>query len=147
MGDCEFYNEIERIIPCDGTPNAYATEYGYRYCNRFAQFSSDFTSEVSNIPNNINNYSYFGFPHRQGQMWVNGVRPCLQRAIINTVIDPATTCKILKDAAFDSHPLCYVKMEPSFCNVVLKPGNWDGFYNVFIFSDLFTEESKKQVFV
>ena len=53
MGDCEFYNEIERIIPCDGTPNAYATEYGYRYCNRFAQFSSDFTSEVSNIPSII----------------------------------------------------------------------------------------------
>ena len=49
VGDCEFYNEIERIIPCDGTPNAYATEYGYRYCNRFAQFSNDFTSKVSNI--------------------------------------------------------------------------------------------------
>ena len=94
----------------------------------------------------------------QGQAWINGVRPCLQRAIIDTVIDSSTTCLQLKNAAFDTHPDCYVKTNPSFCSVFWDgPGdwetNWDGLYNVFeIRQDLlpgtrYFRESAKQVFV
>ena len=94
----------------------------------------------------------------QGQAWINGVRPCLQRAIIDTVIDSSTTCLQLKNAAFDTHPDCYVKTNPSFCSVFWDgPGdwetNWDGLYNVFeIRQDLspgsrYFKESAKQVLV
>ena len=50
VGRCEFYNEVERIIPCDSSSEPYATQYGFRYCERFALYSSDFTLDVWLFP-------------------------------------------------------------------------------------------------
>ena len=90
----------------------------------------------------------------QGTEWVQGSRKCLQKALIDPVLEDGATCASLRDAGFDSRPLCYEKN--NFCssiarrqeNIVPRPENIDALrdiYNLTQKRDDDTLEARKQV--
>ena len=48
-GDCEFYDEVERILPCGA--NGYVEGHAKHYCDRFDALIDTFNNKVCNIKN------------------------------------------------------------------------------------------------
>ena len=89
----------------------------------------------------------------QGKSWVQDSRKCAQRALIQPILKGAT-CDTLRDAGFDSQPLCYAKNK--FCNnmawrqtnIVPRPANINALrdiYDLTLKRDADTLKTRKQV--
>ncbi len=120
--DCSWYREcLEVRYPCEGTEGGYAIEYAERYCNLFNDHSSDFT--------------------QSGRLWVDGVRKCLQVALVPSLRPWITkTCADIRSDALDSHPGCYLTPglgAPSICNLPCSDV-WRAFWVVNVIGDAFT---------
>ncbi|KAL9039043.1 MAG: hypothetical protein Q9214_005036, partial [Letrouitia sp. 1 TL-2023] len=91
---CDFYrNCAEGQLGCG--PGGYPLAYGEKNCNKF-----------------VKNLKYFS---AAGREWIFGTMLCLQTAMV-PVLEPCTaTCSSFENAAFDSHPGCYVKS--GFCGL------------------------------
>ena len=88
--DCNWYREcLERRYQCEGTDYSYAIEYTRKnFCNLFSNYN-DFSNNGSN--------------------WVDGVRKCLQVALVPSMRPwVKETCEDICRDAFNSHPRCYV---------------------------------------
>lgn len=120
--DCNWYRDcLEERYPCQGTEDDYAIMYAERYCNLFIDSYNDFSAS--------------------GQMWVDGVRKCLQVALV-PLLRPwlSKTCAEISQRAFDSHPDCYLNPgsgAPSICDLPCTDA-WTAFYVVNIVGDAFT---------
>ena len=85
----------------------------------------------------------------QGQAWIVGVRRCLMQSIINSDLysTNGTTCKQLKDFAFNSHPNCYVSN--GFCSDILVSTLCQNLVclgaEVFVYRDFFNKQALDQV--
>ncbi|XP_052787856.1 uncharacterized protein LOC128222783 [Mya arenaria] len=110
--ECNWYKEcLEERFPCVGTEASYAISYGEKFCNLYSE-------------------NYNGFD-KIGQDWIDGVRKCLQVALV-PLIRPYNTpsCGEIKTLAFQSHSKCYVDPfpdAPSFCDI-----GWSNFFRVLI---------------
>lgn len=101
--DCSWYSAcLERAIPCGA--EGYALGFGEKYCTAFR------AGAFSNA----------------GKIWVTKVMQCLQRALVDDVVEvgafatsPASSavCKATFDKAFASHPACYTAKEASICDL------------------------------
>jgi len=120
--DCSWYRDcLEERYPCEGTEGGYAIEYAERYCNLFNDHYNSFSPS--------------------GQMWVNGVRKCLQVALV-PLLRPwlSKSCSDIRTEAFDSHPDCYVNPAsgaPSICSLSCSDV-WKAFYLVNVVGDALT---------
>lgn len=100
---CEWYKDcLEKRYNCVGTEADYAIKYALKFCELYNS-----------------NYDYFSL---KGKNWINGVRKCLQLALVqylrpNNKLD----CESLKNKAFESHAPCYLipsgKETPSLCDL------------------------------
>ena len=97
-GACDFYERcLEAAIPCG--PTGYALGYGKKYCSRFH-------ADVYNMS-------------AAGKHWVAGTLVCLQKALVPALqTKQPLACDALIDAAFDTHPACYV--DNGFCTLPLE---------------------------
>lgn len=89
--DCSWYrNCLEKRHKCEGTSHAYAISYAEKYCKLYGKYYDNFLKD--------------------GKKWIDGVRRCLQVALV-PMIQPEveTTCAEIKDTAFKSHGDCYIK--------------------------------------
>lgn len=90
--DCHWYREcLEARYPCEGSNAGYAIEYAEKFCNLYSENYNDFTTS--------------------GRAWVDGVRKCLQVALVpflRPFVAAKKTCSDLRTEAFDSHPDCYI---------------------------------------
>ncbi|KAF1990724.1 hypothetical protein K402DRAFT_202489 [Aulographum hederae CBS 113979] len=94
---CTFYrNCAEPTSECG--ESGYPLKYGERNCMKFT--------------NNINRFT------KQGREWITNTMHCLQVAMV-PVLQTCPSCNSLRDAAFASHPDCYVNS--GFCSL----GCWD----------------------
>lgn len=85
---CDWYQTCaEGTMKCGS--DGYPLHYGLRMCRRFEADLGAFT--------------------QQGQTWVWAVMNCLQKALIEPVGKCGATCASVNKAAFDSHPVCYLK--------------------------------------
>lgn len=89
--DCSFYKEyLEEKFKCGS--NGYPIGYGFKYCNRFLEYFSNFSST--------------------GKQWVEDTLVCLKQKLVvpyNTFDEKnKDTCDKIKNYAFDSHVQCYV---------------------------------------
>jgi hypothetical protein len=96
---CDFYQTwLEPQIPCG--PKGYAMGYGYHYCRKFMARIDHFSD--------------------RGKVWMTEAMLCLQdylRGYMAEQGDQLPSCRVLKKAAFDSHPACYTSGEVSFCEL------------------------------
>ena len=120
--DCSWYREcLEARYPCSGTEDGYAIEYAERYCNLFIDNYNDFT--------------------QSGRSWVDGVRKCLQVALVPSLRPWITkNCAEIRADAFNSHPGCYLTPgsgAPSMCDLSCKDV-WKVFYVVNVIGDALT---------
>jgi hypothetical protein len=83
---CEFYQCLESEYHCG--PTGYPIGYGYKYCEAYADASSQFSSK--------------------GQAWISKTRLCLQQALVKDATCKSS-CKVVSGDAFASHKSCYVK--------------------------------------
>ncbi|UNI17924.1 hypothetical protein JDV02_004231 [Purpureocillium takamizusanense] len=84
---CDFYtNCAEDTLHCGS--GGYPIRYGAKNCGRFAH--------------NLDGFS------PSGQAWIWSVMTCLQWALVEPVGRCGATCQVIEDAAFESHPACYV---------------------------------------
>ncbi|CAG8752716.1 23832_t:CDS:2, partial [Cetraspora pellucida] len=84
---CDFYTScIENKFHCgnDGYPLA----YGFKYCNRFASSLNLFSDA--------------------GKKWVVNTIICLQRSLVSTYENDASTCSDIMNIAYISHTPCYI---------------------------------------
>lgn len=94
---CDFYTRCaEEALECGA--GGYPIRYGAKNCHRFQANLKDFSA--------------------QGQNWIWGTMTCLQKALIGPVGQCGATCKSVEDAAFKSHPQCYV--DNGVCNLPLN---------------------------
>ncbi len=94
--NCAFYRAcLEPAHPCGAA--GYALGFGEPLCYLFIDHRSDFTPA--------------------GQLWLQGVRTCLQRALSVEMATPVTSCDALADTAFASHTSCYTQADNSFCQL------------------------------
>lgn len=112
--DCNWYrNCLEVRYPCDGTADGYAIEYALKYCNLYSDNYNDFSPA--------------------GRLWVDGVRKCLQLALVPSLRPfMHTTCADLKRNALRSHSGCYITPAsgaPSICNIPCLD-SWKAFWIV-----------------
>ncbi|CAF1066486.1 unnamed protein product [Brachionus calyciflorus] len=122
VGDCEFYQELENEKKC-GT-NGYLSRYGFKYCKKFGE--------------NIDSFN------KEGQKWVDGVRMCLMKKLLNSDI---SNCNELESFAFDTHVDCYLNPghgAKSMCEL-LQMQNFIGLWNVYDFKDFLSINAIKQV--
>jgi hypothetical protein len=87
---CTFYSAcLEARFHCG--PSGYPLGYGLRYCDAFAAVRGRFSAA--------------------GQAWIGTVMLCLQDALVpyETGAEPVDGCAALKEAAFATHPVCYVR--------------------------------------
>ncbi|KAJ7388473.1 hypothetical protein OS493_037383 [Desmophyllum pertusum] len=88
---CDWYrNCLEKKYPCEASSNAYAIRYAEKFCRLYDQRLSLFSLD--------------------GQKWVDGVRKCLQVALVPLLrpwLEP--TCEDIRQKAFSSHTPCYLK--------------------------------------
>lgn len=116
---CTFYSSCaEASLPCGAS--GYAIGYGLKNCNNFMQRLSHFSPA--------------------GQAWIFAVMTCLQKFLIGgPLVQCGLTCGKLKDAAFGSHPGCYVAS--GVCD--LPVGDWVQLV-ITIRADLLTLDTLKQ---
>ena len=99
---CDWYlNCLEKKYPCEGSRTAYAITYAKRFCRMFEGLSIKFSAD--------------------GQKWMDGVRKCLQVALV-PLLRPWTTptCSEIRQTAIASHSSCYLKPDkdvPSICDL------------------------------
>lgn len=115
-GNCSWYREcLEARYPCEGTEDGYAIEYGEKFCNLFSSAS------------NYNDFS------TDGRAWIDGVRRCLQLALVPSLMPwSSRTCGDIRRAAFTSHAECYLAPAsgaPSACELSWSD-LWRGFWIV-----------------
>ena len=123
---CDFYKTcLEDEYQCGA--NGYPVGYGYKYCSKFLE--------------NINQFS------ESGQTWIKNTLVCLKKALLPLVDQSSTTCQIIHDTAFDSHPKCYVLN--GFCDLFFDPvhilTNVKGLLEVYEIKDLAQPISFKQM--
>ena len=99
---CDWYrNCLEKKYPCEASSNAYAITYAATFCRLFEERRAKFSSE--------------------GQQWMDGVRKCLQVALVPLLRPWANpTCKEIRERAFASHTPCYLEPDkdvPSICDL------------------------------
>ena len=99
---CSWYRDcLEKKHPCTGQRDDYAIKFAEKFCLLYE-----------------NKYNLFSV---KGQEWVDGVRKCLQVALV-PIIRPnfKGNCKDIKKQGFDSHAPCYVNPgfgAPSICGL------------------------------
>lgn len=94
---CDFYTSCaEETLHCGS--DGYPVRYGAKNCGRF-----------------VHNLGAFS---PSGQAWVWRVMTCLQRALVEPVGRCGATCQVIEDAAFASHPVCYV--DSGVCDLPLQ---------------------------
>ncbi len=111
---CLFYEDcMESKISCGA--NGYAIGYGKKYCTKYSNRLSSFTS--------------------QGQDWIHETMNCLQKALVTPLQNCDSTCETLRQIAFASHPSCYINA--GVCD--LSANDW---YQIFttVAKDLFNED-------
>lgn len=83
---CQWYRKcLNKYNKCE--KDEYALNYGEKFCEKFSQSYSGFSS--------------------QAQRWINDVRKCLQKNLA-PLVGTDTPCAKLRKQAFDSHTACYV---------------------------------------
>lgn len=105
--DCSWYrNCLAQRYDCknsEGGEHEYALTFGEKYCNRYNE-----------------KYSYFS---SYGQKWIDSVRKCLQEKLV-LKIRPYDdyNCSEIKDYAFESHIDCYTSPpgHEGFCSLPWK---------------------------
>ncbi|RPA83350.1 hypothetical protein BJ508DRAFT_197606, partial [Ascobolus immersus RN42] len=100
-GKCSFYADcLEAKKKCGSS--GYALDYGKKYCNKFENAKSKFTTS--------------------GQRWVTKTMTCLQKKLVPAVKGTSgwTTCDAIEKKAFASHSDCYVSS--GLCD--LDPKDW-----------------------
>ncbi|XP_061164465.1 uncharacterized protein LOC133173496 [Saccostrea echinata] len=101
--NCDWYSQcLEKKFPCQ---NMHQTSYAINNGVRFCQLYQD----------------HFKLFSTTGQKWINGVRGCLQVALV-PLLRPfrKVTCNEIQEKAFNSHVDCYVnpnKDVPSYCSL------------------------------
>jgi len=90
-GQCQFYRDcLEARYHCG--PAGYPLGYGEKYCEKFSQSQDRLSSK--------------------GQIWMLDTMECLQRYLVPDAtsgeVSPSS-CDALKEKAFDSHSICYVR--------------------------------------
>lgn len=112
VDSCDDFQDIEdcracQYYPCQEDEKGYACGesgyfqgYGQKYCARFTQKTYPNMTEA-------------------GQAWLRSVRSCLMGAI-GEITQDELTCGGVRQAAFDSHPSCYVLS--GLCS--LPPHDW-----------------------
>lgn len=124
--DCQFYKTcLEDSYHCGET--GYPIGYGYRYCSKFSQYIGEFSES--------------------GQLWIRKTLVCLKQTLVPLVNSATTTCQIINDAAFDSHPRCYVSS--GFCELFFDPAhiltNVKGLLEVYEIKDMSQPITLKQM--
>ena len=97
--NCEFYsNCLEKKFECGA--KGYPIGYGFKYCSKFLANQKSFPPK--------------------GQEWIDSTLLCLKQALIpfTTKNKDSNTCTNILNAAFDSHPECYVKA--GFCQLFFR---------------------------
>ncbi|MGN6533177.1 MAG: eCIS core domain-containing protein [Ginsengibacter sp.] len=102
---CEFYRCRERRSGNACGNSGYYLGYGYKYCKRFTELRKRMSEP--------------------GKRWIDKTRQCLWEHIDKN-IDYHTPCELVKSAAFDSHPICYVLGGICF----LSPDEWSMILNI-----------------
>ena len=119
---CAFYrNCVEATDHCG--PGGYPLAFGEKNCNKFQ--------------NNLLQFS------ATGQTWIWATALCLQQALVpvaTSACDASTACSIIQQAAFDSHPACYVNS--GFCS--LEPSDYIAVITT-VGGDLFSLEALKEI--
>ena len=119
--DCTWYRDcLEVRYPCEGTEDSYAISYAERYCKLFMENYNQFTTS--------------------GRQWVDGVRQCLQLALVPALRPWMTrSCAQLSREAFDSHPVCYLNPGSGIASICDLPCSdaWTAFYVVNVIGDAF----------
>ena len=123
---CDFYLTcLEDEYHCG--PDGYPVGYGHKYCSKFTDHLADFSES--------------------GQLWIKKTLVCLKQTLLPLVGKDDTTCQIIHDAAFDSHPKCYALN--GFCDLFFDPvhilQNVKGLLNVYEIKDLTQLISIKQM--
>ena len=94
--NCAFYRGcLETAHPCGAS--GYALGFGEPLCYLFIDHREAFTPA--------------------GQLWLQGVRTCLQRKLASLVATPQASCDGLADEAYASHTSCYTAPDNSFCKL------------------------------
>jgi len=92
---------LEKKYPCEASSNAYAITYATTFCRLFEERRAMFSAD--------------------GQKWMDGVRKCLQVALVPLLRPWANpTCKEIRKRAFASHTPCYLEPDkdvPSICDL------------------------------
>lgn len=94
---CDFYRDCAEVVLSCG-PDGYPIGKGLKNCRQFEKRLSHFTFV--------------------GQAWILEVMTCLQRSLVQPLSECSMTCDRFQDAAFASHPSCYV--EAGVCELPLK---------------------------
>ncbi|RPA76036.1 hypothetical protein BJ508DRAFT_417762 [Ascobolus immersus RN42] len=103
-GSCAFYKTcLEDKYKCG--EKGYPLNYGYKYCKKFADAKSKFSTK--------------------GQTWVTNTMKCLQKKLVSHT--SGSTCTKLEKAAFASHSTCY--LSNGVCDLSLGD-LWDIFWTV-----------------
>jgi len=131
---CDWYKRcLANHLPgCRDDEKEYAVNYGFRFCSAFTEQLESFSE--------------------RGQLWVEKVKLCLQRALVVTMDQPTSNCTIVRAHAFDSHPECYVHPDPEndpdlgICELLHQ--NPSDVYHILRItrSALVSSESAKQIF-
>ena len=99
---CDWYrNCLEKKYSCEASSNAYAITYAEKFCRKYEERRAKFNAD--------------------GQKWMDGVRKCLQVALVPLLRPWANpTCEEIRERAFDSHTPCYLEPDkdvPSICDL------------------------------
>jgi hypothetical protein len=92
---CGFYVDLEKILNCSYEKIPYLTDYGYKSCLKFQSSKKQWKKGLLT-------------------KWVPNTAMCLQQELIkaSTLLD---SCTAMENAAFGSHPNCYMKN--GFCDL------------------------------
>ncbi|OXA58065.1 hypothetical protein Fcan01_06529 [Folsomia candida] len=75
--------------------------YGDKFCNKFLENVSKFTSE--------------------GQTWLFNTMTCLQDVLVPIANkEVVANCSTIETTAFNSHPVCYVNSPPGVCSLPIS---------------------------
>jgi len=120
-GDCGWYiGCLQRKFMC--VYDEYPLGYGFRYCNKFHDHYNEFDND--------------------GKKFVTAVTLCLQEQLIPYYKLDNITCQELHKLSFQTHPYCYLNVQPNFCHIALK--NIITLLKIYEIADLLTWEALKQ---
>jgi|MDSW01.2.fsa_nt_gb hypothetical protein len=97
---CEMYSCLEAQNGLNCGDRGYFRGYGQKYCARFSAITGEFMSDA-------------------GRQWLANVRSCLLDEV-ESLLEDTSSCKDIRQGAFDSHPGCYV--QSGLCS--LPPSDW-----------------------